>query len=178
MSYTLTWKKLETLDQLTKVIDDSRVKPALVFKHRASAEESAQVKETLENDWSIPADQLECYLVDVMQDKAVASEVSELAESWKEMMPPDGQEYFKISAVTEDTAYTEIHLHCPLRATGNVKACYKLMNYDHSLMKAIGGQLIVLESQSNSGKGYCRLAIRKADQPVDDLIPAHQQIMK
>ena len=79
MSYTLTWKNLETLDQLKKVIDDSRVKPALVFKHRASAEESAQAKETLENDWSIPADQLECYLVDVMQDKAVASEVSEFA---------------------------------------------------------------------------------------------------
>lgn len=104
-----------------------------------------------------------------------AKEVGDLAEAWQKMMPPDGQEFFKISEVTADTAFTEIHLHCPLRGTGNVDACYKLMNYDRSLMKAVGGELIVLESQSNSGKNYCRLAIRKAGQDTSDLVPAHQQ---
>ena len=103
-----------------------------------------------------------------------ADTVTELAEAWQRMMPPDGQELFKIAEVTNDTAYTEIHLHCPLRKTGNVEACYKLMNYDRSLMKKIGGKLIVLESQSNSGKNYCRLAIRKIGKDTSDLIPAHE----
>lgn len=79
MSYTLNWKKLNSLDQLEQIIEQSRVKPALIFKHRNSEEESLQAKEKIENDWSIPDDQLACYIIDVMQDKAVASEVSEFA---------------------------------------------------------------------------------------------------
>jgi len=98
-----------------------------------------------------------------------------LAKSWQEMMPPDGQQFFKITEITKDTAFTEIHLHCPLRGTGDVEACYKLMNYDRSLMKAVGGKLIVLESQSNSGKNFCRLAIRETGKDTSDLIPAHKK---
>jgi len=99
----------------------------------------------------------------------------ELAKIWQKLMPPDGKEYFKIKEVDEQTAYTEIHLHCPLRGTGNVEACYKLMNYDRKLMKKSGGELIVVESQSNSGKDYCRLAIRAQGKDTSDLIPAHKK---
>ena len=104
---------------------------------------------------------------------AKANSPEALAQAWQDLMPPDGKEYFKIVEISADTAYTEIHLHCPLRGTGDVNACYKLMNYDRKLAEQIGGQLIVLESQSNSGKSYCKLAIRQADAEVDDLIPAH-----
>ena len=107
-----------------------------------------------------------------------STEVAQLAQTWQELMPPDGQELFPITEVTEDTAYSEIHLHCPLRGTGNAQACYKLMNYDRQLMNKIGGQLIVLESQSNSGKPYCRRAIRPKGQDTTDLIPAHQKAQK
>lgn len=79
MSYTLNWKTLTSLDQLEQIIEQSRLKPALIFKHRNSADESIQAKEKVEKEWAIPEEQLECYLVDVMEDKAVASEVSEFA---------------------------------------------------------------------------------------------------
>ncbi|MEM7038259.1 MAG: hypothetical protein AAF570_14845 [Bacteroidota bacterium] len=104
-----------------------------------------------------------------------AQNTTELAKTWQQLMPPDGQEYFKISEVTEDTAYVEIHLHCPLRDTGKVDSCYKLMNYDRTLMDKVGGELVVLESQSNSGKPFCRLAIRAKGQDLSDLVPAHLQ---
>ncbi len=109
----------------------------------------------------------------VLNKPTVGDNVSELAKSWQEMMPPDGREYFPIQEIKGNTAYTEIHLHCPLRGTGEVQACFKLMNYDRQLMDAIGGQLIVLESQSNSGKNFCRLAIRKKGESVEDFIPTH-----
>ena len=96
-----------------------------------------------------------------------------LAETWVDLMPPDGRELFKIASIEGDTAYTEIHLHCPLRGSGNVKACHQLMNYDRKLMDKVGANLVVLESQSNSGKPFCRLAIRKHGLPTDDLVPAH-----
>ncbi len=105
---------------------------------------------------------------------APAQSVGELARTWQSLMPPDGQEYFRIAEVTGDTAYTEIHLACPLRGTGDTAACHRLMNYDRQLMRATGGELIVLESQSNSGKGFCRLAIRRKGQDTSDLRPAHQ----
>lgn len=100
--------------------------------------------------------------------------VSDLAKTWKKLMPKDGQNLFKITKVSENTAYAEIHLHCPLRGTGNVEACYKLMNYDRTLMEKVGGELVVLESQSNSGKNFCSLAIRKKGQNMNDLIPAYK----
>jgi hypothetical protein len=102
-----------------------------------------------------------------------AKDLKELATAWKTLMPPDGQEHFKISTITDNTAYVEIHLHCPLRGTGKVGTCHAFMNYDRTLMHKVGGSLTVLESQSNSGENYCKLAIRKIETPTDDLIPAH-----
>ncbi len=101
------------------------------------------------------------------------NDVRKLAETWKMLMPPDGQENFKISTITEDTAFVEIHLKCPLRGTGKVNTCHSFMNYDRELVKHVGGNLIVLESQSNSGNNFCKLAIRKLEDKIDDLIPAH-----
>ena len=79
MSYTLTWQNLTSLEQLEQIIEESRVKPALIFKHRVSAEESDQAKKRMEEEWSIPEDQLVCYIIDVMEDKEIASEVSDFA---------------------------------------------------------------------------------------------------
>ena len=85
-----------------------------------------------------------------------------LGQSWMTMMPPNDQKLFRIKEVTEKAAFAEIHLNCPLRGSGDAQACHALMNYDRSLMKAVGGQLEVLESQATSGKTFCRLAIRRA----------------
>ena len=86
-----------------------------------------------------------------------------LGQTWVAMMPPNDQELFRITEVTDEAAFAEIHLHCPLRGSGDGQACHALMNYDRSLMKAVGGQLEVLESQATSGKTFCRLAIRRAN---------------
>jgi hypothetical protein len=103
-----------------------------------------------------------------------ADNVQELAQRWQAMMPPDGQENFRIRQADDKTALVEIHLHCPLRGSGNPDACYRLMNYDRQLIKNVGGQLVVLESQSNSGKHFCQLAIRKSGEDISDLKPAHE----
>jgi len=101
-----------------------------------------------------------------------ANTPAELAKTWQDLMPPDGRDLFRIREITNDTAYVEIHLHCPLHNTGNVKACCNLMNYDRKLMDKVGGNLVVLSSQSNNEKGYCSLAIRDKRLPSDDLVSA------
>lgn len=79
------------------------------------------------------------------------------------------------TATTPETAYGEISVHCPLRATGDVHACHRLMAYDRALVEAAGGQFIVLESQAVPGRTHCRIAIRKKGERVDDLVPAHEK---
>ena len=49
------------------------------------------------------------------------------------------------------------------------------MNVLRSLLKEDGGELAVLESQSNSVKDYCRLAIRKKGDDTRDFVPNHYQ---
>lgn len=102
-----------------------------------------------------------------------AKNAEELAETWLELMPPDGRDKFKIDRVEKETAFVEIHLHCPLRGTGNAQACYELMNYDRKLMDKVGGNLVVLKSQSQGKRTHCELAIRKKGESLEDLIPAH-----
>lgn len=76
---------------------------------------------------------------------------------------------------TPETAYGEISVHCPLRGTGDVHACHRLMAYDRALVEAAGGQFIVLDSQATPGRTHCRIAIRKKGERVDDLLPAHEK---
>lgn len=76
---------------------------------------------------------------------------------------------------TPETAYGEISVRCPLRGTGDVHACHRLMAYDRALVEAAGGQFIVLESQAVPGRTHCRIAIRKKGERVDDLVPAHEK---
>ncbi len=77
------------------------------------------------------------------------------------------------TATTPETAYGEISVHCPLRGTGDVHACHRLMAYDRGLVEAAGGQFVVLESQAQPGRTTCRIAIRRAGETVSDLVPAH-----
>lgn len=79
------------------------------------------------------------------------------------------------TATTPETAYGEISVHCPLRGTGDVHACHRLMAYDRALVEAAGGQFVVLESQATPGRTSCRIAIRKRGDRVDDLVPAHER---
>lgn len=94
-----------------------------------------------------------------------------LGKQWQRGFPSDKQ--VPITHFDEKTVYTEIHTTCPLRGTGDTTACYKMMHYDRKIVEKAGGQLIVLNSQAEPGVHQCKLAIRFANESVDDLTPAH-----
>ena len=96
----------------------------------------------------------------------------ELAEEWNRLMPAP-RSRFPILESDGRTAHVEIRIRCPLRGTGNAEACWNAMEFDRALLQSIGGQLVVIESQSNSGKDHCRLAIRRLGDDVSDLEAAH-----
>ena len=97
--------------------------------------------------------------------------VEEIGREWQRMFP--SRTGVPITRVENDTVYAEIHIACPHRGTGNVEGCYRMMEYDRKMLEGIGGQFVVLRSQAEPGVEVCRVAMRKADLSVDDLMPAH-----
>ena len=52
-----------------------------------------------------------------------------IAEEWQKMFP-GGKKSMPITSIENETAFAEIHVKCPLRGTGDVHACHKMMEYD------------------------------------------------
>lgn len=100
--------------------------------------------------------------------------LEQAAAEWQRMFP-DAADH-PIKKIENNTAYAEIRTNCPLRGTGDVRACYRLMQYDRSLMDKIGAEFVVLHSQAEPGRTHCEVAMRVKGEPVTDLTPAHERV--
>lgn len=119
-------------------------------------------------------------LMQAMADATVRSKcirpaitLDQLGDAWQRGFPSRKQ--VPITAVTESTVFAEIHTPCPLRGSGNLQACHRMMEYDRRLLEHAGGQFVVLESQATPGRRHCRVAMRMAGIDTADLVPAHEQ---
>jgi hypothetical protein len=100
-----------------------------------------------------------------------ARDTVDLGAQWQRAFPSAKQ--VPIRRIEQDTVYAEIHTPCPLRGTGDVHACHRMMEFDRAVLERAGGQFVVLRSQAEPGRAYCEVAMRRAGVPVDDLRPAH-----
>jgi len=98
--------------------------------------------------------------------------IEELGASWQKAFPSPKQ--IPLVEIKEDTVYAEIQTPCPLRGTGDLKACYRMMEYDRAYMTHFGGEFVVLKSQAEGGVNVCKVAIQFAnkDNPTK-LVHAH-----
>ncbi|MBS2028089.1 MAG: hypothetical protein JST54_09320 [Deltaproteobacteria bacterium] len=99
-----------------------------------------------------------------------AASPERLGATWQRAFPAKKQ--VPIVSVDATTAYGEIHTRCPLRGSGDVEACHRMMAYDRAFMERAGGRFVVLRSQAEPGVTVCQVAIRAASLPADDLVPA------
>lgn len=94
-----------------------------------------------------------------------------LGMKWQQAFP--STKHVPFTKIDVRTVYAEIHTSCPLRGSGDVEACYKMMSFDRTIAKAAGGQFIVLQSQAEEGVHKCKVAMRLKGEDVSDLTPAH-----
>lgn len=94
-----------------------------------------------------------------------------LGMKWQQAFP--STKHVPVTKIDARTVYAEIHTPCPLRGSGDVEACYKMMSFDRTIANAAGGQFIVLQSQAEEGVHKCKVAMRLKGQDVSDLTPAH-----
>lgn len=102
---------------------------------------------------------------------APATTLDGLGREWQKSFPARKQ--VPIVAISTDTVFAEIHTPCPLRGSGDLAACHRLMEFDRAVLRAAGGQFVVLESQAEPGRAICRVAMRPAGLALDDLRPAY-----
>jgi hypothetical protein len=101
-----------------------------------------------------------------------ASSPEELGPLWQRAFPSTKQ--VPIEKVDGRTVFAQIHTPCPLRGTGDVHACYRMMEFDREVLNRAGGQFVVLESQAQPGRTFCRVAMRLKGESIEDLKPAHE----
>jgi len=118
MNYTLIWKDLQRLEDLSAIIERSKTKPVLIFKHSSSSAESTESKTRIEREWSIPPDQLDCCIIDVTLNDDISMKISELAGV------PDACPQFLLFA-DEVTVYEESH---ELISVKKIKLALRIIN--------------------------------------------------
>lgn len=101
-----------------------------------------------------------------------ASELEHLGPLWQRAFPSKKQ--VPIESVSGNTVIAQIHTPCPLRGSGDVQACYRMMAFDRELLRRVGGQFVVLESQARPGVHVCRVAMRLQGESMADLVAAHE----
>jgi len=95
------------------------------------------------------------------------TQLAELGRLWQRSFPSAQQ--VPIEGISGTTLIGQIHTRCPLRGSGDLQACQRMMEFDREVLRQVGGQFVVLQSQASPGVSHCRVAMRLAGQPMDDL---------
>lgn len=77
--YPPKWNKILSLSDLDEVIESSKLKPVLIYKHGPSSRESLEKKIELESNWSFSDEEIDLFLIDDSISKDVSTEVSDIA---------------------------------------------------------------------------------------------------
>lgn len=102
---------------------------------------------------------------------APSPDLHALGAAWQRGFPSAKQ--VPIRAVDAGTVRAEIHTPCPLRGSGDTRACWRMMEYDRQVARAAGGEFVVLRSQAEPGVAVCEVALRSVGADMSDLVPAH-----
>jgi hypothetical protein len=103
-----------------------------------------------------------------------ADSVAALGPAWQRSFPSKKQ--VPIESVSDTTVIAQIHTPCPLRGTGDVQAYHRMMAFDREVLRRVGGQFVVLQSQAEPGVTVCRVAMRLQDQSLEGLVAAHERV--
>lgn len=87
-----------------------------------------------------------------------ANNLETLGRGWQQAFPATKE--VPIRLITDDTVYAEIHTHCPLKGSGDMEACHRMMAYDRHFVSQLGGEFRVLQSQVDPAVQVCQVAMR------------------
>ncbi len=72
-----SWQNLESLDDLHQIVEDSKQKPIVLFKHSTRCGISQHAKHRLESEWDFKEGKLDFYYLDLLKHRDVSNEIAD-----------------------------------------------------------------------------------------------------
>ena len=70
------WHELTASEQLTQVLEESKVQPVVIFKHSTSCGISHSIKYRLEENWDFNPGEMKFYYLDLLAHRPLSNEVA------------------------------------------------------------------------------------------------------
>lgn len=74
-SAQINWERLESLDQLNVIKEESKTQPVLIFKHSTRCSISSMALSRLEREWNSELDQLKAYYLDLIAFRQISNTI-------------------------------------------------------------------------------------------------------
>lgn len=100
-SSRINWVKLQDLGQLNEIMETSREKPVLIFKHSTRCSVSRMALKQFENEYTIPENEATLYFLDLIAFRDVSNEIanrfSVTHQSPQLLLIKDGKSVYDVS---------------------------------------------------------------------------------
>ncbi len=73
----INWNKLENPQQLNEIVESSKDKPVLIFKHSTTCPISSMAKMRLEGDWDFSEDEVDAFYLDLLRFRPISNLIAE-----------------------------------------------------------------------------------------------------
>lgn len=70
------WHVLSRMDQLDEIVDQSKTKPVVIFKHSTRCGVSRGVLKIFERKYSLSDDQIKLYFLDLLANRDISNEIA------------------------------------------------------------------------------------------------------
>ncbi|HFC00914.1 MAG TPA: bacillithiol system redox-active protein YtxJ [Phaeodactylibacter sp.] len=73
----MNWIPLESMEQVQQIIDRSKERPCVIFKHSTRCSISSMAKFRLEGDWDFSSEEIEAYYLDLIAHRDISAFLAE-----------------------------------------------------------------------------------------------------
>lgn len=74
------WHKLENINQLNAVVDESYIHAVAIFKHSTRCSISIAAKDRVERQWIFSEEKISIYYLDLLAHRDISDKVSEISQ--------------------------------------------------------------------------------------------------
>ncbi|WP_245657994.1 bacillithiol system redox-active protein YtxJ [Roseivirga echinicomitans] len=71
------WNRLERLDQISEIIEESKNQTVVIYKHSTRCSISSMALNRLERNWTAEGNQLKVYYLDLIQFREISNAIAE-----------------------------------------------------------------------------------------------------
>ncbi len=73
----MNWIDLTSENQLGAIVEQSHLKPIVLFKHSTRCVISTTAKSRLERNWNFAPDEIDAYYLDLLNHRAISNKIAE-----------------------------------------------------------------------------------------------------